>query len=484
MGVISVNIKRASNGLQALEFEAVFPASSNTTDDDWLVQLPCWRPGRYELGNFAQYVTKMVGVLENGDFVSLEKENHHLWRVPSGIMKIAWSFHADILNAGSTFVRDDIQYVNPVNCMLYEVGAESTGYEICLCDIPLDWKLATALPHSTDSGNYVMKADNMQHIMDSPWMASPELWHAEYKCANESDAEIEFHIWSYGCEPPQAEKFVEDHIAFSKAQISYFKSFPAPFYHFLYLLPKDIEVRHGVEHEDSTVIALGPADVVHSQYGYDELISIASHELYHAWNVKRIRPSEWTPYDFTKACPSKLGYIAEGVTTYMGDIFLFEAGCIDLSNWSRKMEVLLKRHLNNPGRLNMSVADSSFDTWLDGYRPGVPGRKGSIYVEGAVLAFLCDCRIMQLTSHASSLSTAMTLLWDRYGKSRTGITSDIYWDTLAEVAGTRLDDLRDKFAYGTENSLPYLIEAMAFNGLKLETSVDSNGVITPAISPI
>ena len=130
----------------------------------------------------------MVGVLENGDFVSLEKENHHLWRVPSGIMKIAWSFHADILNAGSTFVRDDIQYVNPVNCMLYEVGAESTGYEICLCDIPLDWKLATALPHSTDSGNYVMKADNMQHIMDSPWMASPELWYAEYKCANESDA--------------------------------------------------------------------------------------------------------------------------------------------------------------------------------------------------------------------------------------------------------------------------------------------------------
>ena len=81
---------------------------------------------RYELGNFAQYITKMVGVLENGDFVVLEKENHHLWRVPSGIRKIAWAFHADILNAGSTFVRDDIHYVNPVNCMLYEVGAEST----------------------------------------------------------------------------------------------------------------------------------------------------------------------------------------------------------------------------------------------------------------------------------------------------------------------------------------------------------------------
>ena len=90
----------------------------------------------------------------------------------------------------------------------------------------------------------------------------------------------------------------------------------------------------------------------------------------------------------------------------------------------------------------------------------------------------------QLTSHASSLSTAMTLLWDRYGKYRTGITSEIYWDTLAEIAGKRLDDLRDKFAYGTEDSLPYLIEAMEFNGLKLETSVDNSGVITPIISTL
>ena len=67
------------------------------------------------------------------------------------------------------------------------------------------------------------------------------------------------------------------------------------------------------------------------------------------------------------------------------------------------METLLSRHINNPGRLNYSLAESSFDTWLDGYKPGVHGRKGSIYVEGAVLAFLCDCRIMKATNMNSSL---------------------------------------------------------------------------------
>jgi len=315
-------------------------------------------------------------------------------------------------------------------------------------------------------------------VMDSPWMAAPELWHEEYK-VKDDEKEVDFHVWSYGCKPPRAEKFMEDHKAFTLSQIEFFGSFPAPFYHFLYLLPPAMEVRHGVEHEDSTVIALGPADKINSDYGYDELVSIASHELYHAWNVKRIRPSEWTPYDFTGPCPSKLGYIAEGVTTYMGDLFLFESGCIDLENWSAKMVALLTHHLNNPGRLNMSVADSSYDTWLDGYTPGVPGRKGSIYVEGAVLAFLCDVIIMRETSNKKSLSSAMKLLWDRYGKSRQGVTAEIYWDTLAEVAGTRLDSLRRDYCEGTKDSWSDLVDAMKANGLLLSKTTDDSGKVTP-----
>ena len=148
-----------------------------------------------------------------------------------------------------------------------------------------------------------------------------------------------------------------------------------------------------------------------------------------------------------------MGYIAEGVTTYMGDLFLFEAGVVDLAGWCGLMTKLLERHLNNPGRLNMSVAASSFDTWLDGYRLGVPGRKGSIYVEGAVLAFLCDCRIMAATDGQASLSTAMKLLWERFGQPSKGLeASDMYWNVLAEVAGEPLDDFRRDHAEGTEDT--------------------------------
>ena len=113
---IKVQVTRAKDR-QALNFKAVFPP----TDGDWTVQLPCWRPGRYEIANFAQYILRMEGDLD-GHTVRLCKSTLHSWTVPAGISEISWTFQADIL-AGSTFVRDDIQYVNPVN-YAHEIGRE------------------------------------------------------------------------------------------------------------------------------------------------------------------------------------------------------------------------------------------------------------------------------------------------------------------------------------------------------------------------
>ena len=464
---------------QTLHFRANFPESA----DAWSLQLPTWRPGRYELGNFAQYIMRVEGLHSDGTRLTLAKSSLHTWIVPAGVRDVEWVFHADILNAGSTCVEADLYYVNPVNCFMYDLDRQDLPYEIVLEDLRLDpemeggWALATALPWEVLDGSPVMRARDVQHVMDSPWIASPKLWHDSYR-----EQDLDVHVWIHDTLPSDPTKFMADHAAFTRSQIAYFGSFPTDEYHFLYLFP-DRDVRHGVEHEDSTVIALGPAERVRSEEGYMEIICIASHELYHAWNVKRIRPAEWTPYDFTGACPSSLGYIAEGVTTYMGDLFLFESGIVELQGWCDLMAKLLERHFNNPGRLNLSVAQSSYDTWLDGYRVGVPGRKGSIYVEGAVLAFLCDTRIMERTSGQASLSTAMRLLWERYGKPRTGLTADMYWDVLAEVAGERLDDLRRDHAEGTADTWLPLVHAFATQGLTLSRHDDDTGLTRVAITP-
>jgi len=99
---------------QRLQFEAQFP----DTGQAWNLQLPTWRPGRYELGNFAQYLMDVSGVTADGQDFRLPKRGLHSWKVVEGVTTVRWTFHADILNAGSTCVEEDLYYVNPVNCFM------------------------------------------------------------------------------------------------------------------------------------------------------------------------------------------------------------------------------------------------------------------------------------------------------------------------------------------------------------------------------
>lgn len=465
MTPIRIVLQRASKERPLLMFIAEFP---DVPADGFEAQLPAWRPGRYEMGNFAQNVYRVDGQNSKGEWVRLLKSDLHRWTVPAGVNRLRWTYYAEELNAGSTCVAEDLVYVNPVNCFLYDPARPYLPFQIVLSDVTEDWQVASALQCR---GNLLL-ARNLQEVMDSPILAAKSLWHRTFEAKGH-----EFHIWAYGKQVPDEERFVNDHLRFTEAQIEAFGSFPVPAYHFLYLFPER-DVRHGVEHEASTVIAMGPSEKVMTEEGYMELIGIASHELYHTWNVKKIRPSEWLPYDFTKACPSRLGYVAEGVTTYMGDLFLLESGIVDVDGWCRLMEKVIDRHLNNPGRFNLSVAESSFDTWLDGYKPGIPERKSNIYVEGAILAFICDATIMDKTEGKASLQTAMTNLWERLGMKGIGLSENIYWAALEQVIGEvgGLAPIRGAFCNGTGDTWLILRAAMKSQGIELSRTQDEHGV--------
>lgn len=465
MNPIRILLQRAAKERPVLMLLADFP---DVPAEGFEAQLPAWRPGRYELGNFAQNVYSVDGQQSDGTWVRLLKTDLHRWAVPAGIKRLRWMVYADELNAGSTCLDDDLIYVNPVNCFLYDPQRPELPFEILLTDVQEGWQVASAM----EQKGKVLFAKDVQEVMDSPILAAKSLWHRTYEVRGHL-----FHLWAYGKQLPEEERFVNDHQRFTAAQIEAFGSFPVPEYHFLYLFPER-DVRHGVEHEASTVIALGPSEKVRTEEGYMEVIGIASHELYHTWNVKKIRPSEWLPYDFTQARPSRLGYVAEGVTTYMGDLFLLESGIVDVNGWCRLMERLLDRHYNNPGRLNLSVAESSFDTWLDGYKPGVPERKSSIYVEGAVLAFICDVAIMDKTGGKMSLQTAMTNLWERIGMKGIGLTENIYWAALEQCIGEvgGLATVRRAFCNGTGDTWLVVRAALKAQGIELTRSQDEQGV--------
>jgi len=223
---------------------------------------------------------------------------------------------------------------------------------------------------------------------------------------------------------------------------------------------------HGVEHQRSTVIALGPSYDVFGDL-YKELLGVSSHELYHTWNVKAIRPIEMYPYDFTQENYSKLGYICEGVTTYMGDLFLLKSGVFKLEEYFNEMNKQLQRHFDNPARFYTSVAESSFDTWLDGYVSGAPGRKVSIYTEGCLISFVIDVRILKATGNKYGLDEVMKRLYFNYALESKGVGEADYKQVIEEVSG---EDFTEFFAAYINGNAPFesiLMEAFEYLGLEM-----------------
>ena len=219
---------------------------------------------------------------------------------------------------------------------------------------------------------------------------------------------------------------------------------------------------------NSTVLALGPGTKLMSDQMYVDFIGVASHELFHSWNVKTIRPAEMMPYDYTKENYSRLGFVYEGVTTYYGDLFLARSGVYSVEQFLAEINVHVQKHFDNYGRFNLSVADSSFDTWLDGYVQGIPHRKTSIYDEGCLIALMTDIMIRKKTSNEHSLDDVIRNLYHDFGKQKIGYTEHDYISVIENIIGESIADFFIDFVYGTDSYEKLLSELLNHAGCELQ----------------
>lgn len=429
--------------------------------DEIHLQLPSWRPGRYELQNFAKNVRCFTIQDSNGQQVPFMKETKDRWKVnTSGIrsIHITYEYFANQLDAGGSFVSNDFMYVNPVNCLLYVDGRMDEECQVEL-HIPADYQIACQLPVE---GNR-LSAPNYDRLADSPFIASPTLTHTSFGIASTT-----VHLWFQGTAPSFMERIKEHTLKYTREQLALFGDIPCPHYHFLYhILPTAF--RHGVEHEDSTVIAMGPDTDWDSPRFYDSFMAISSHELFHLWNIKRIRPTEMLPYDFTKENYSHLGYVYEGVTTYYGDMMLLRSGVWSWEQYCTSFKEDIEKHRNNPGRFNYSVAESSFDTWLDGYVPGIPGRKVSIYTEGMLAAVAADILILHHSNGLYSLDNVMHDLYQQFAKHEKGYTELDYRNLLEKYAGTSFQSYFDELIWGKGKFDYWLEKALDLVGCEVNS---------------
>ena len=445
---------------QYLHVELLLKNINNDID----ILLPTWRPGRYEEGNFAKNI-KGFKVFDDEnialDFIKTSKHSWHVNSKQAKNLRIQYQYYAAELNAGSTFVEKEMLYVNPVNCLMYVKERMGDKVQIDF-EIPKTWEIAGSLTQINETSFTV---ESFDELFDTPVICSPNLICKSYQTSG-----YHFHLWFNDLNGIKWEKLITDFKKFTKKQIEDFGEFPCKEFHFLFHTPNNLAY-HGVEHLKSTVIALGPKYDVFGKL-YSELLGVSSHELYHVWNVKTIRPKEMMPYYFGLENYSKMGYVYEGVTTYMGDLYLLKSGVFTLNEYLKELEKQFQKHFDNYGRFNHAVSESSFDTWLDGYVKGAPGRKVSIYVEGCLLAFITDYMLRKATNNKIGIEGVMKRMYYHPDIIEKGYDEDSYRNMLENVSSISFQTLFEDHVNGTVSYEGLLIEALDYFGLELIKKLD------------
>jgi len=441
---------------QFLQIRAEFKVHEKQVD----LQFPAWRPGRYELGNFAKNVRSFKVFDGQGKMLQSSKTSTHVWSI-EGIetesIVVQYSYYASELNAGSTFLSKEMLYVNPVNCLIYIKGRET---EKCTLQVHpnRDMHYAGTLPENAG----FMEADNYHDLVDSPFVYCKDLCSEVYSYKG-----VEFRVSFIGLQEVPWERVLADFQKFTKKQVDDFGHFPSKTFHFINIITPYPHY-HGVEHRASTMVVLGPNYKIFESY-YDELLGVSSHELYHVWNVKSIRSVDLWPYDYSRENLSTMGYLCEGITTYLGDYYLMTSGIWSPEKYLRELALVIQKHLDNIGRFNASLAESSLDTWLDGYVAGAPSRKISIYNEGALFAFITDIFIRSQTQGKKSLLDVMHALYHRFYLKNLGVTDEDFIQLVEEFATEQpYRDLFQNLIYKRVSYESHIVEALEGLGLELD----------------
>ena len=436
------------------------------------LQLPAWRAGRYQIANYAQNLRGLRAQNQEGNPISLQKLTKDCWAFEveeSMQIHLSYDYWAGKMDAGSAWVDDEQVYVNLVNCCFEILGRNEEGFEVQL-DLPNYPKQLLTLKQM---GTSTWMAENYQLLADATVLAAKKVEQGTYAIGN-----TRFHAWFHGEIHFDRTRFIDQLQAFSNRMIADFGSFPEEEYHFIFhLLP--YPHYHGVEHRRGTVITFGPGSSLAEEEAMEELVGISCHELYHAWNVCRIRPKEFLPYDFSKETYTRAGLVLEGVTTYFGDLYLLKSGVYDLPTYLRHLEKIVQREAAHYGWKNASIEESSIDLWLDGYVAGIPNRKVNIYSRGALLSLCLDVILLQ---EGNSLAQVMKGMWENFGLPLKAYeVKDFEKLVSASVSNPeKITHFFDSYVRGKEDLYPVLEDCFSTLGIEIKKTLSENTLMHQA----
>jgi predicted metalloprotease with PDZ domain len=409
--------------------EALLPAAGPET----LVSLPAWTPGHYELENYARYVRHFRAIADDGAELRWDKQDADTWRIwggDAGHVRVVFDFLADTLNLSGSLLKDDFGFFNGTNLFVYPEGRFDFAAEVRF-DLPEGWQVATELADGEEPGVY--HAADYHELVDNPTFVG----HFAIDSVSVDGRWIRMAVYParYFSEfTSTAKPMAMDALAkIAGAAHELFGGAPYDRYTtFVYLEEEQITFAGGLEHADSHLDIVPAIAFQNPRFTFGQFFyRLLSHEYYHAWNVKRIRPAALWPYKYDRPQYTPLLWVSEGITDYYAHVILARAGIwgetefmIAVRDWIVQTEAL---------PVHESVENASLDTWID---PKFVDRY-MYYDAGAILGMLLDIMIRDATDNRNSLDDVMRRLYDEHYSEGLGFATEEFLRYVGEYIGEK-----------------------------------------------
>jgi len=382
--------------------------------------LPAWIPGSYLVREFARHLSA-VEAQQGKRAVPLEQLDKATWQARCegrGALTVTYLVYAFDTSVRAAFVDAQRGFFNGTSVFLRVEGREAEPHRVELRALPAGWQIATALsPVKVDvAGRGVYEAADYDELVDHP-VELGRFWRGRFEAHGVS------HEYAVAGALPDFDgaRLLADAKRICEAQIAFWhgKKTP-PFKRYVFLHNLVEEGHGGLEHRASTALISPRRDMPsigkpETTDGYVNLLGLISHEYFHTWNVKRLRPAEFARYDYTRENYTGLLWFFEGFTSYYDDLFLLRTGLIDTARYLRLVARAVTGVLAMPGRKVQSLSQSSFDAWVKYYRAdeNTPNATISYYTKGALVALALDLTLR--AEGRGTLDDVMRALWAASG---------------------------------------------------------------------
>ena len=424
-----------------VEVDAIVPTGGA---DPLEMRMAVWTPGSYLVREFARHLEAVRGRSLEGEPLDVEKVTKNRWHVTTGgadRVVVSYRVYAREMSVRTNFVDSSIAVLNGAPTFMTRADDAVVPHDVRF-ELPADWTdSVTSLPaHETGDHRYL--AESFDQLVDSPVvLGTPALYEFEVAGAPHVLANFgEGGIW-------EGERSARDLARVVDAQTRFWGVVPYERYVFLNILEGG---GGGLEHLASTLM-MDSRWATRRREDYRGWLGLASHEFFHTWNVKRLRPHALGPFDYEKENYTRMLWVAEGVTSYYDDLFLQRAGLFDRDAYLERLSKQIEAVQTRPGRHVQSLADASFDAWIKYYRPDENSQNTDIsyYQKGAVVAFLLDAEIRRASAGRASLDDVMRRAYGKYSGDE-GYGPAEFRALVNDVAGTDLGPFFDAYVDGTD----------------------------------